>query len=309
MSTGGDAHLLAVGDLTAVVTEVGGGLRSLEHRGRPLVRPYAADEVRPRYRGALLAPWANRVGDGRYFFDGREHQLPLTEPERGNALHGLVCWARFDVDRVDEATVVARHDLVPQPGYPFRLAVTATYALGEDGLTTTVTGRNVGDVALPWGAGGHPYLVAGDGPVDGWDLRAPATRVLPVDPERLLPADPPATTPVTGTDLDFTTTRRVGNTRLDHAFTGLAGGADGLARVVLTDPGTGRGAQLTWDPALLPWLQLHTADLAPPETSRAGLAVEPMTAPPDSFRSGVDLVVLEPDDAHTVSWTIEPVGG
>jgi len=56
MSDGGAEHLLVRGASTAVVTEVGGGLRALEHRGRPLIRPYAAGEVRPRHRGSLLAP-------------------------------------------------------------------------------------------------------------------------------------------------------------------------------------------------------------------------------------------------------------
>ena len=310
MSAGGAEHLLEHGPSTAVVTEVGGGLRALEHRGRPLVRPYLRGEVRPRFRGSLLAPWPNRVADGRYRFGGREHQLPLTEPDRGNALHGLVCWERFDVRRVDPATVVATHALVPRPGYPFRLVAEVTYALGEAGLTTTVTARNDGDDPLPWGTAGHPYLVAGDGrgPVDGWELHAPATQVLDVDPARLLPADPPETSPVAGGDLDFTTPRVIGSTTVDHAFTGIVAGADGLARVRLVDPATGTGSQITWDPVSLPWLQLHTADLPAPEVSRAGLAAEPMTCPPDSFRSGVDLVVLGPGEEHAVSWTIGPVG-
>jgi len=310
MSAGGAEHLLVLGDLTAVVTEVGGGLRLLEHAGRPLVRPYAAGEVRPRFRGALLAPWPNRLADGRYRFGGVAHQLPVTEPERSTALHGLVCWERFEVDRVDDATVVATHALVPRPGYPFRLVVTATYSLGEDGLRTTVTARNDGDEALPWGTAGHPYLVAGDGsgPVDRWELRAASTRVLEVDTERLLPDDPPVTAPVAGGPLDFTAPRVVGGTELDHAFTGLLADPDGLARVSLVDPATGLGSQVTWDPAGLPWLQLHTADVPAPEASRAGMAVEPMTCPPDAFRSGVDLVVLEPGAEHTVGWTIGPVG-
>ena len=310
VGAGGDEHRLVAGELTAVVTEVGGGLRSLDHRGRPLVLSYAAGEVRPRFRGSLLAPWPNRVGDGRYRFGGVEHQLPLTEPERGTALHGLVCWERFAVERVDDATVVATHALVPRPGYPFRLVVEAAYALGEDGLVTTVTARNAGDTALPWGVAGHPYLVAGDGrgPVDRWHLQAPTARVLDVDPERLLPADPPVTTRVPD-DLDFTAGRVVGGTSLDHAFTGLVADGDGRARVRLVDAATGIGAELTWDPAELPWLQLHTADVPAPEANRAGLAVEPMTCPPDSFRSGVDLVALGPGERHSVGWTIGPVGG
>lgn len=75
----------------AVVTEVGGGLRILRSGARDLVARFAAEDFRPVYRGAVLAPGANRVADSHYRWQGEQHQLPLTEPERGNALHGLVC--------------------------------------------------------------------------------------------------------------------------------------------------------------------------------------------------------------------------
>jgi aldose 1-epimerase len=52
-------------------------------------------------------------------------------------------------------------------------------------------------------------------------------------------------------------------------------------------------------------VQVHTADRPEPEHDRVGLAVEPMTCPPDAFRSGTDLVVLEPGASHEASWRIE----
>jgi aldose 1-epimerase len=300
------------GRYAAVATEVGGGLRLLTHEGRDLVVSFAADEARPRFRGALLAPWPNRVADGRYDFDGETHVLAVTEPERRAALHGLVCWERFDLEQPDPATAVAALALAPQPGYPFSAMLRASYRLGDDGLTTTVHVSNDGDRALPWGTGGHPYLVAGPGRVDDWVLSAPGTSVLEVDPDRLLPARPPDGGPrwtaVAGTDVDFTVARAIGATEVDHAFTDLRADDDGLARVSLRDPGTGLGAVLTWDPTTLPWLQLHTADLGADQPdadqSRRGLAVEPMTCPPDAFGSGVDVVVLEPGATHEVSWTL-----
>ncbi|PKQ34450.1 MAG: galactose mutarotase, partial [Actinobacteria bacterium HGW-Actinobacteria-11] len=54
-----------------------------------------------------------------------------------------------------------------------------------------------------------------------------------------------------------------------------------------------------------PWVQVHTADTpAVAATHRIGLAVEPMTCPPDAFNSGVDLVTLAPGEAHAASWRI-----
>jgi aldose 1-epimerase len=61
---------------------------------------------------------------------------------------------------------------------------------------------------------------------------------------------------------------------------------------------------VTWDPATLPWVQVHTSDTPEVETNRTGLAVEPMTCGPDAFNSGEDLVVLAPGDEHSVAWTI-----
>src|SRR5215207_10452437 len=88
---------LSAGDYRATIASVGASLRELTWQSRHLLVPFEADEVRPQYRGALLSPWPNRVVDGRYEFDGVEHQLALTEPERGHALHGLAVWHDFSV--------------------------------------------------------------------------------------------------------------------------------------------------------------------------------------------------------------------
>jgi aldose 1-epimerase len=303
MSRGGAEYPLRHGDYTAVVTEVGGGLRALTHGGRDLILSYGADEVRPRSFGALLAPWPNRLADGRYAFDGEVHQVPLNEPERRTALHGLVAWARFAAQRTDEATVVMSNRLVPRPGYPFDLDISATYSLGDDGLVTTVRAVNVGSTPAPWGTAPHPYLRAGDGKVDAWTLTLPADEVLEVTPDRLLPV---GRVPVGELGFDFREPRSLDGVALDHAFCALRPGADGLVRVAVTDA-AGTGAECSWDPAHLPWVQVHTADLDDPAASRQGLAVEPMTCPPDTFNSGTDLVVLEPGAESVVSWTLRRI--
>ncbi len=53
------------------------------------------DEICPVSAGQVLAPWPNRIRDGRYTFGGEVHQLALTEPARHNAIHGLVNWERW----------------------------------------------------------------------------------------------------------------------------------------------------------------------------------------------------------------------
>jgi aldose 1-epimerase len=285
---------------SATIASIGASLRQLTWQGRDLVVPFDADEVRPGYRGAVLAPWPNRVVDGTYTFDGVDYQLPLTEPSRSHALHGLVGWADWTLEARTTDSVTLRTTIVPSDGYPHRVDVRTRYTLGSDGLTTTVTALNLGASTAPYGTGPHPYLVAGPGTVDDWTLEFPAASYLTVTPERLSPV---ATVPVdTNPAFDFRTPHSIGDTFIDHAFTDIARGEDGTASVIVTSP-AGTGVRMSFG-SELPWLQVHTADRPAPDASRIGLAVEPMTCPPDAFSTGEDLVRLEPGSEHSARWTV-----
>ena len=285
------------GGYAAEIASVGASLRALRFDGRDLVVPFEEDEVRPLFRGAVLVPWPNRVVDGHYVFEGREQQLALTEPDRGHALHGLVAWADFRVVTRSSDAVTLETEVVAQSGYPHRLRVEVEYRLTDDGLATRIAATNTGATRAPYGTSGHPYLVAGPGRVDDWTLELAADRVLEVDPERLVPQ---GLADVAGGPFDFAEARGLGDLFIDHAFTGLRAFR---ARVVAAD---GSGAELRWDEGA-PWVQVHTGDRPEPEYHRAGLAVEPMTCPPDAFNSGTDLIVLEPGASHSLAWTIAAV--
>lgn len=306
----GTPFTIRFGAYEAEVASIGASLRALRFEGRDLVVPFAVDEVRPGYRGAVLAPWPNRVVDGRYAFAGAEYRLALTEPERAHALHGLAGWLDFDVTAQSDDAVTLEAVVVPQTGYPWRVRVETTYGLGADGLTQTVRAFNEGADAAPFGTGPHPYLVAGPGALDTWTLELPASVVLEVTPDRLNPVGLRDVAEHDPERFDWRAPRVLGAARIDHAYTAIAGGADGLATVRLTDP-SGTGVQLTWS-AECPWVQVHTADLpgGPAQPfHRAGLAVEPMTCAPDAFNDArypfdTGLIVLEPGESTAASWRI-----
>jgi aldose 1-epimerase len=54
------------------------------------------------------------------------------------------------------------------------------------------------------------------------------------------------------------------------------------------------------------YVQLYTGDTLPSEERRRAVAIEPMTCPPDAFRSGTGLISLGPGERHTVHWGITP---
>src|SRR5215207_3073306 len=108
MFPSGTQYELAAAGYHAVVTEVGATLRLLSHAGRTLLAGFAAEELRPASRGALLIPWPNRIADGRYTFDGQTHQLPINEVARNNASHGLLSWVPWQLtSRTDDSVVLA----------------------------------------------------------------------------------------------------------------------------------------------------------------------------------------------------------
>ncbi|MEU4726280.1 aldose 1-epimerase family protein [Nonomuraea dietziae] len=346
--------LLHGGGYEAAIAECGAAVRMLRHGDRDLITGWPAEGPIPYYSGALLAPWPNRVGGAGYAFDGDVHRLPVNEPDRGHALHGLIAEARWSVAELftvedDHGFARLTLDLAPSQGYPFALSFQVLHRLDGDGLTTTLTVQNVGDRPAPYGCGPHPWLLAGDD-VTAYELHLPASLVAMVD-EALIPV---VLEDVASTPYDFRTPRVIGDTAIDHAFTALAhgdpetgsrgsgsesgrqisgqagaggghdpgrassaghGGAgphresaaadggptdsvDGLVRVRVRGPGG--GVEMSWQATELPWVQVCTGT----GLGHAGLAVEPMTCPPDAFNSRTDLVVLSPGDKHEASWTI-----
>ena len=295
-------HLLVHGDQEAVVTEVGATLRAYTVGGRPAILGFDVTEHATYARGQMLLPWPGRVGNGRYRWQGVDHQLPLDEAELTNAIHGLVRWANWTAEASAADRVVMRYRLHPRDGYPFCLDLTATFALDDSGLRVTLSGTNLSGVPAPFGAGSHPYLAVGSEVIDGWRLTVPAETRLRTD-SRMLPT---GREPVAGTEFDFREPRVIGPTQLNTAYTDLVRDPDGLARVAL-EAQDGRRLVLWTEPSC-PWLLLFSGDPLVPAERRRGLAVEPMTCPPDALRSGEDLIALQPGATTTARWGIDVTG-
>ena len=280
MQASGEQYEIVHGDAHAVAVEVGGGLRAFSVGGRDVLLPYAADDLARAARGQVLAPWPNRLADGSYTFGGRELQLPVDELDTHTAIHGLVRFANWTCVRHDRSDVELEHVLHPQPGYPFLLRLHVAYGLGDDGLTVETSAENAGTEACPFGVGHHPYL-AGD--VDGLTVSLPARTRFAVD-DRGLP---------TGREPnDLPETFVVGDRHINTTFTDLE------RREVTV------GGFVVWFDELFPYVQLFTGDH--PHVERRGLAVEPMTCPPNAFRTGEGLIVLQPGETFRGRWGIRP---
>ncbi len=291
----GAQHVLRHGNAEAVVTEVGGGLRVFRVGDVDVLEPYPLDAMCDGAHGQTLLPWPNRVADGTWSWDGESHQLPLTEPDRRTAIHGLTRWANWTLEERTATSAVLAHVLHPQTGWPFSLACRLTYVLDDEGLSVGTTVTNLSACDAPVAAGAHPYLSAGGARVDDCRLTVPGRVHLPTD-ERGIPVE---RLPVDSTDRDFRTARELGDLQVDETYTDLTRTGD--RAVVTLDRPDGRSVQL-WAGPGYPYLEVFTGDTLAPSRRRTGLGVEPMTAPPNALQTGEDLVRLAPGDTLTLQW-------
>lgn len=292
---------LTSGDVEAVVVEAGGGLRTLAVAGVDVVAGYPVDDMAPSGCGQLLVPWPNRIRDGRYRFDGRDHELPVTERSTGNASHGLVRWETFRPTERDDDRIVLVHTVHPRPGYPFALEVRVAWQVDPRGLTCSTTITNVCGDTAPVGYGAHPYFALGSTPAEQARLTVPADRVVLVDPDRLLPT---GTHEVGETPFDLRRGEPLGGRDIDNAYTGLERGPDGCWTVTLDAERTVR----VWGGPGLDWVQVFTGRSTPESLGAGqvpGIAVEPLSCPPDAFNSGEGVVDLRPGATWSGQWGVE----
>jgi aldose 1-epimerase len=270
----GAQYEIGWGDSRAVAVEVGGGLRLYDD----VLLGYGADEPATAGRGQVLAPWPNRLADGAYRFGGGSYRLPVTEPETQTATHGLVRFANWTCVERGLSRVVLQYTLHPQPGYPFLLRLHVGYELGEGGLSVETLAENLGREPLPFGLAHHPYIA---GRADDFEVTLPAATRLRTDERKL---------PVGREPNDLMGTFVIGDRQIDATFTDLTGD-----HVVVGD-------RRVWFDDAYRYVQLFTGDH--PAVERQGVAVEPMTCPPNAFRTGEGLLVLPPGEAFRGRWGI-----
>lgn len=302
MSTSKPTVTISAGGYTARIALRGGQLLSLTSQdpvtGNAQNMIVDAEQVPEAgtYAGAVLAPWPNRIVKASYVYDETRYQLPVTEEATGAALHGLLLGTEMTVQHQRESEVHLAGVLEPTEGYPFRLETVLVYRVaGQLGLTTTLSTRYVPDegaeaTTAPYGAGFHPYLTAADAPLKSCRLQLPATRVAKTRSSGKVVGSQSA-----AGDLNLTVGPLLAGLTIDHAYTRLP--AEGWSAELLHGP-SGFAVRMIAD---TPWAQVHTGE----DLNRAGVAVEPMTCPPNAFNTGKNLIHLEPGVWHRVGYSLE----
>lgn len=279
---------LGAGDWRATVNPaLGGAIMNLDWRGAPVFRPTPEGATDILETACFpLVPYANRIADGRFVFDGRAVELDVLPRFAPHALHGDGWLRPWTVEAQTAEAVEMTLDWPGDPdGWPWAWRARQTVRLSEAGLEVDLSVTNNGEVDMPSGLGLHPYFHRH---ADA-RLTLAATGVWLTDagqiPERL--GAPEAV-------VDWSAGRNLASASfVDHAYAGW----DGLA---LMDGG-GRRVTLRADQGAR-WTQVY----APVGTDF--FCVEPVTHRPDAVNAppGEDsgLVRLAPGVTQSITLRI-----
>ena len=162
-------QFLQYGDFRAeVAPEIGGSLASLfsvhpaTGEFRHWLRPASAKALEttdPLLMSSFpLVPWANRIRNGHFLFEGRSIQLRAHQGLGPHAIHGLGWTTAWDIAARSNAHINLRMAYDGSGPWPFAFAATQSYTLDEQGLRIDMAITNTGTERMPADLGHHPYL-------------------------------------------------------------------------------------------------------------------------------------------------------
>jgi len=286
---------------SATIARVGAALVSWTTNGTQLVEPGHLEAVGPFCEGIVMAPWPNRLEDGKWSHQGQTLEFPLNIQSQQNANHGLLIDFPYDVVEQSESSVTLGALIHARMAYPFNVFTTVKYQLTASGIVVTHTAENLSNDAAPYAVGGHPYFQIAGVPTGDLILRSDAATVIDVN-ERQIPTGKSATA---GSRFDMRAGVRVGDNFYDHCFTDLPRDEKGLAHTYLTAP-DGRGLDI-WQDAEFKHVVIFTPDFywdKSIDSKRVAAAIEPQTSGANAFKTGDDLKWLNKGEKFSASWGV-----
>lgn len=159
-----------------LIPSVGANLIQLRQKelGVEILRTPTAEEIetfasRPQIFGLPLLFPPNRIEDGKYTFQSKSYEYPITLPAQNNYHHGIIKSEAFTVTKTEinadhvtvEATYISdsSHGLIYE-NFPHEFECKMIFILSDKGLTHTVSFKNLSKEEMPLGVGYHtPIMV------------------------------------------------------------------------------------------------------------------------------------------------------
>lgn len=244
-------------------------------------------------RSIHLAPFPNRIKNGKYTFEVTAYQLSFNKLKENNAIHGFVWNKKFEVISThaekDFASITLKYIYnSSELGFPFPFELLYEYTLNKNSFSMKIEAINKGRTNMPFGLGWHPYFTLGTD-VREWQLQLPECNILGAD-ERLIP------TGGRNSYSSFLQLETIGNTHFDTAFE-LTDKQDFFETKIFSEKINNTISIKQSN--IFKYLQVYI----PP--NRNSIAIEPMTCPANAFNSDEALIRLKPEE--NISGKIEVI--
>ncbi|MFB9057427.1 aldose 1-epimerase [Mariniflexile ostreae] len=262
----------------------GASLQELTLNGHAVIKNLSPLSYATTYASSILFPFANRIKDGAYAFNGRAYAFEINQKEEHNALHGLVYNKRFEIVEQKKsesgASVILQYiEEKESMGFPYKYIIQLEYTITEKDLSLKVSVTNTDTKAFPFTLGWHPYFSSSDLYNSTVDFNSHQKVIL---------GDRNITTgiePISPVDMFEVKDQQLDDCYILDADTIVFKTPDYDLQIKATSKDN--------------FLQMYT----PPKENT--IAIEPTTGVSDSFNNQIGLQVLKPDERYSLTWALK----
>jgi aldose 1-epimerase len=153
----GPLIVIAHGSLRVTIApQAGGRIAQIQRDGIDHLVAYdEANSAMIAWGSYPMVPWAGRIRNGRFDFQGRSYRLPLNLGE--HAIHGLGFVLPWKVETHESSVVELTLELPEDERWPFGGTARQRLAVSEDRLEMTLSVQ-AGRMSMPAVVGWHPWF-------------------------------------------------------------------------------------------------------------------------------------------------------
>jgi len=282
--------------MLSVVPAIGANIIHLALKGEQLIDGHADAESlqnRDAFKSEILAPFPNRLSAGTFSYHGNRYTFPINDLSHGNALHGFMNDAKFEIieeDLSENLFLKLKHSYNQRHSYfPFNFELIVIYSLCEDKFAIEFDVKNTGQNRLPIGLGWHPYfLINEDAGIESCALKEIVTD------EKMIP---------NGESKSIKFESQLLKTLVLDTTYKISDPSDGFVLKIQRKLEPSKVLQLSfyneYAKTAFEYLQLYH-----PPNSRS-IAVEPMTCNVDALNNKEGLLELEPREVKKFNFFIQ----
>jgi aldose 1-epimerase len=262
----------------------GASLQELTLNGHPIIQDLSPLTYDTTYASSILFPFANRIKDGVYTFNGLDYQFDANQKEENNALHGLIFNKTFSIleksVKDDSVTIILEYiEYNESKGFPYTYSTLLKYIFTSKTISLNVSVKNTSSKSFPFTLGWHPYFIS--------DNLYDSTLSFDCN-QKILIGDRNITTGIE--DIKPIESFKIKDQQLDDCW--ILNSDKVIFSTPKYDLTFGASAENNY-------LQAYT----PPKLN--AIAIEPTTGVSDSFNNKIGLQTLPPNESYEITWNLK----